>query len=54
MEKIEAKKQIKLQLEKWLNVEESIKKQKSRVQWLKLGICEHNIFSCKLEAKVSP
>nr|XP_016455955.1 PREDICTED: uncharacterized protein LOC107779965 [Nicotiana tabacum] len=27
----------KVQLEKWLGVEESIMKQKSRVQWLKLG-----------------
>ncbi|KAG5599103.1 hypothetical protein H5410_030473, partial [Solanum commersonii] len=36
-EKIEAENQAIETLQKWLNVEESIIRQKSRVQWLKLG-----------------
>ncbi|XP_049414574.1 uncharacterized protein LOC125877273 [Solanum stenotomum] len=49
MEKIEAEKQIKLQLEKWLNVEESIMRQKSKVQWLKLGDATTTFFHANLK-----
>ncbi|KAH0639210.1 hypothetical protein KY285_035796 [Solanum tuberosum] len=34
---IETERETKMNLEKWLKVEESIMRQKSRVQWLKLG-----------------
>ncbi|XP_059301906.1 uncharacterized protein LOC132053823 [Lycium ferocissimum] len=39
-------KEIKLSLEKWILVEESILRQKSRVQWLKLGDTNSKIFPC--------
>lgn len=44
VEKIETERQLKFELEKWLNVEESIIRKKSRVQWLKSGDASTTFF----------
>ncbi|XP_019258094.1 PREDICTED: uncharacterized protein LOC109236376 [Nicotiana attenuata] len=48
-----AEKETKLQLEKWLRVEESILKQKSRIQWLKLGDGNNAYFYASMKNRNS-
>ncbi|WMV45507.1 hypothetical protein MTR67_038892 [Solanum verrucosum] len=50
---IETKREAKLNLEKWLNVEESIMRQKSRVQWLKLGDGNTTYFHARLRNRLA-
>lgn len=44
-------KELKNELNKWSMIEESIYKQKSRVQWLKLGDTNTKYFFCSDEGK---
>nr|XP_009623102.1 uncharacterized protein LOC104114380 [Nicotiana tomentosiformis] len=46
-------KDTKMQLEKWLRVEESIMKQKSRVQWLNLGDANTTYFFASMKIRYS-
>ncbi|XP_019244246.1 PREDICTED: uncharacterized protein LOC109224116 [Nicotiana attenuata] len=48
-----AEKNTKAQLEKWLEVEESIMKQKSRVHWLKLGDANRAYFFAIMKRRYS-
>ncbi|KAH0776135.1 hypothetical protein KY290_007546 [Solanum tuberosum] len=50
---IEAKRDAKLNLEKWLNVEENIIRQKCRVQWLKLGDGNTACFHASLRNRLA-
>lgn len=50
---LEAEREVKLNLEKWLNVEESILRQKSRVQWLKLGDGNTTYLHVSLKNRIS-
>jgi len=50
---IELEKEVKLNLEKWLNIEESIMKQKSRVQWLQLGDGNTTYFHASLKNRIA-
>ncbi|XP_016451511.2 uncharacterized protein LOC107776176 [Nicotiana tabacum] len=43
---------LKLQLEKWVLVEESMLKQKSRVQWLKLGDANNAYFFASMKNRI--
>ncbi|KAH0717607.1 hypothetical protein KY285_013638 [Solanum tuberosum] len=46
---LQLEKEVKENLEKWLNIEESILKQKSRVQWLQLGDGNTTYFHVSLK-----
>ncbi|XP_049365804.1 uncharacterized protein LOC125830665 [Solanum verrucosum] len=46
-------KQCKVELERWINIEESILMQKSRVQWLKLGDANTLYFHACLKSRQS-
>ncbi|XP_019235367.1 PREDICTED: uncharacterized protein LOC109215708 [Nicotiana attenuata] len=46
-------KEMKMQLEKWLGVEESIMRQKSRVKWLKLGDANTAYFFASMKNRCS-
>ncbi|XP_049388958.1 uncharacterized protein LOC125853328 [Solanum stenotomum] len=46
-------KQCKVELERWINIEESILMQKSRVQWLKLGDANTSYFHACLKSRKS-
>ncbi|WMV25905.1 hypothetical protein MTR67_019290 [Solanum verrucosum] len=46
-------KQCKVELERWINIEESILMQKSRVQWLKLGYANTSYFHACLKSRQS-
>lgn len=48
-----AEKETKFQLEKWIRVEESILKQKSRIQWLKLGDGNNAYFYASMKNRNS-
>lgn len=50
---IETEREAKLNREKWLNVEESIMRQKSRVQWLKLGDGNTAYFHVSLKNRLA-
>ncbi|XP_059295399.1 uncharacterized protein LOC132048723 [Lycium ferocissimum] len=49
----ESEREIKLSLEKWVMVQESILRQKSRVQWLKLGDTNSAYFHTCLKNRIS-
>lgn len=44
LQSFDEEKELKKQLEKWVKIEESIYKQKSRNQWLKLGDSNSALF----------
>ncbi|KAG5630871.1 hypothetical protein H5410_002588 [Solanum commersonii] len=46
-------KQCKVELERWINIEESILMQKCRVQWLKLGYANTSHFHACLKSRQS-
>ncbi|XP_060210979.1 uncharacterized protein LOC132637995 [Lycium barbarum] len=48
-----AEKELRRQLEKWSTIEESVYKQKSRVQWLKLGDSNTAFFHASIKNRVS-
>ncbi|XP_019230352.1 PREDICTED: uncharacterized protein LOC109211286 [Nicotiana attenuata] len=49
----EEEKEMKKQLEKWVNIEESIFKQKFRNQWLELGDSNSAFFFASMKSRVS-
>ncbi|XP_019232866.1 PREDICTED: uncharacterized protein LOC109213514 [Nicotiana attenuata] len=49
----EEEKGLKKQLEKWVNIEESIFKQKSKNQWLKLGDSNSAFFFANMKSRIS-
>ncbi|KAH0699374.1 hypothetical protein KY290_014199 [Solanum tuberosum] len=50
---LQLEKEVKENLEKWLNIKESILKQKSRVQWLKLGDGNTTYFHASLKNRIA-
>ncbi|WMV50918.1 hypothetical protein MTR67_044303 [Solanum verrucosum] len=50
---IKVEKEVKDNSEKWLNIEESIVKQKSRVQWLQLGDENTTYFHASLKTRIA-
>jgi len=50
---IETERETKLNLEKWVKVEENIMRQKSRVQWLKLGDGNTTYFHASLKSRIA-
>ncbi|XP_019267319.1 PREDICTED: uncharacterized protein LOC109244651 [Nicotiana attenuata] len=52
-ELIEKEKILKQELEKWVQIEESVYKQKSRVQWLKLGDSNSGYFFAQMKHRNS-
>ncbi|XP_019256470.1 PREDICTED: uncharacterized protein LOC109234883 [Nicotiana attenuata] len=52
-QKFEEEKELKQQLEKWATIEESIYKQKSRNQWLKLGDSNTAFFFASMKNRIS-
>ncbi|KAG5581137.1 hypothetical protein H5410_051764 [Solanum commersonii] len=50
---IKVEKEVKDNSEKWLNIEESIVKQKSRVQWLQLGDENTTYFQASLKTRIA-
>ncbi|XP_019251097.1 PREDICTED: uncharacterized protein LOC109230013 [Nicotiana attenuata] len=52
-ELIDKEKQLEQELEKWVKIEESVYKQKSRVQWLKLGDSNSRYFFAQMKQRNS-
>lgn len=49
----EAEKKARKELEKWSTIEEGIYKQKSRVQWLKLGDSNTTFFFANMKGRAA-
>lgn len=52
-EMFEKERKMKSELEKWVLIEESILKQKSRIQWMKLGDANTTYFHVSMKSRVS-
>ncbi|KAH0778089.1 hypothetical protein KY290_009500 [Solanum tuberosum] len=50
---LQLEKEVKENLEKWLNIKESILKQKSRVQWLQLGDGNTTYYHASLKSRIA-